>query len=69
MSKPNRRRKGPIRRQGSERKVLELLQRIHGFGSLGFLLALSSVSPRAPVRKQALLDNEPADRMDSGGGQ
>ena len=53
MSKPSRRRKGPIRRQGSERKVLELLQLVHGFGSLGFLLSLSSISSETSAARSS----------------
>jgi hypothetical protein len=51
MSKPSRRRKGPLRMQGNRRRVLELLQLMHGFGSLGFLLSLSSVSSEARMRR------------------
>lgn len=58
MPKTSARRKGRTRGpriNGSgtaDQRALELLQAVHGFGSLGFLLALSAVSREARARRK-----------------
>ena len=47
MSKPRRRKS----RTKSNERLLELLQLIHAFGSLGFLLSLASVSSETRLRR------------------
>ena len=58
MTRAGARRKGRTRGPrvngsgAADKRALELLQAVHGFGSLGFLLALSAVSHEARARRK-----------------